>query len=438
MGILIVIIQFLASLSLLVLIHEFGHFLFARLFGMKVDKFYIFFNPGFTLYKHVSKKTGTEYGIGWLPLGGYTKIAGMIDESLDTEQMDKPAQPWEFRSHPAWHRLLVMVAGVLFNFIFALMIFVGVLYAYGHTYMPLQSVKAGMEFSEAAQKAGFHDGDILLRADTSKLLTLDQDNFRKIINAETVTVLRNGKEVVVYIPADMVEQMLKEQKGFAGYRYPFIVDSVMAGTPAALAQLRKGDEFCGVNGRRMFASDIRTTIHNNAGKVVTLEVKRGARSINVRITPSADGMVGVSIRSIAQIYPVQTRTYSLLESIPAGISNGWHTLTGYVGDMKYVFTSEGASSVGGFGSIASLYPDEFNGQAFWNITAFISLALAFMNLLPIPALDGGHVMFLLYEIIFRRKPSRNVLIKSQVIGMVLLLLLFVYANMNDLFRFLQH
>lgn len=432
------ILQLLASLSLLVVIHEFGHFFFARVFKIRVEKFYIFFNPFFTLFKFKPKNSDTEYGIGWLPLGGYTKIAGMIDESMDTDQMSKPAQPWEFRSHPAWHRLLVMVGGVLFNFILALGIYSGLSYIYGETYLPIESVKDGFEYSEVAHKAGFEDGDIPVAADGEKIITFNDKAFHQIINAKEVTVLRNGKAAKVYIPYDMMQQLMSAKQGFADYRFPFIVDSIMASSPAQAAGLQANDTVIAINGQSMYASDIRITIHNNAGKKVNMTVLRGKDTLNVAVTPAKDGMMGVFLQYVTAIYPVKTIKYNLLESIPAGIKKGVGKLTGYASDMKYVFTKEGAGSVGGFGTLAQLYPSTFNWQMFWEMTAFLSVILAFMNILPIPALDGGHILFLLYEIITRKKPSQNVLIKAQTIGMIFLFALFLYANIADIFRYLLH
>lgn len=432
----ITVIQLFASLTLLVLIHEFGHFLFARIFKIRVEKFYMFFNPFFTLFKFKPKNSDTEYGVGWLPLGGYVKIAGMIDESLDVEQMSKPAQPWEFRSHPAWHRLLVMVGGVLFNFILALAIYSGLSYVYGDKYLPIQSAKYGMQFGETAHRAGFVDGDILLKADSSSLVTFDDKTIRQVIEAKYVTVLRDGREVSIAMPFDFMQQLMRDNDRFAFYRFPFIVDALIDNSPAQAAGLMANDTVLAVNGRPMYYMDICTTIQNNASKSVNLTVLRGADTLNVDMIPDAQGHIGVYTKRLSDIFPFVTNTYSLVESVPAGIKKAVGTLASYVGDLKYLFTKEGATSVGGFGSIAQLYPSFFNFEIFWNMTAFLSIILAFMNFLPIPALDGGHIMFLVYEIVTGRKPSQKFLVKAQTIGMVLLLALMLYSNLNDLFKFL--
>ncbi len=436
MGTLIIVIQLLASLSLLVIIHEFGHFIFARLFGMRVDKFYIFFNPWFSLFKWKPKNSETEYGIGWLPLGGYTKIAGMIDESMDTEQMAKPAQPWEFRSHPAWQRLLVMLGGVLFNLLLAFVIFSGIYYVYGEKYLPMQEVTTGMQFSDAAKQAGFKDGDILLKADTTALTALDDENMRLVLNAEKVTVKRDGQTQTVTLPSDFVNSLMAEGKGFCNYRMPFVVDSVMKGAPAE-GVLRAGDEVISVSNRRLYLEDIAITLNNNPNHALVIGIIRKGDTLNTRITPNSDGKIGVYMKGPNELYNIAEKRYSLLESIPAGVGKSLKKLTGYVSDFKYVFSKEGASSVGGFGTLATLFPDTFNWYAFWNLTAFISIILAFANILPIPGLDGGHIVFLLYEMVTRRKPSQAFLIRAQMLGMALLLFIFLYANINDLFRFLN-
>ena len=433
----IITLQLLASLSLLVLIHEFGHFSFARLFHIRVEKFYIFFDIRFALFRYRPRGSETEYGIGWLPLGGYTKIAGMIDESLDTRQLETKPQPWEFRSRPAWQRLLVMAGGVLFNFLTAMVIYIGLSHHYGDHYLPVERVGTGMQFSEVAHEAGFRDGDILQSADGEKIVAFDEDNVRKIFNAKEVTVLRDGKPVVIYMPTDFVQQLMASKKGFASYRVPFVVDSVMSASPALAAGLMANDTIVKVNGRDMFADDVFITIRNNAGKEIGLGVKRGADTLALKVTPNENGQIGILVKGYAKLYQVEHAEYTLLQSVPVGLKKGWRTLTGYVSDMKYVFTPEGATSVGGFGTIAQMFPSSFNWQTFWERTAFISVILAVMNLLPIPALDGGHILFLLVEIVTGRKPSQKFLLNAQMIGMAFLLFLFFYANVADLFRFLM-
>lgn len=435
MQLLVTILQFFLSLSILVVIHEFGHFLLARLFKIRVEKFYIFFNPWFSLFKYKPKNSETTYGIGWLPLGGYVKIAGMIDESIDTEQMKRPVQDWEFRSKPAWQRFLVMIAGVTFNFLLAILIYSAISFHFGDKYIALQDVKTGMEFSPSAQKAGFQDGDILLRADDMVLEALDEESFRAIVNAERVTVLRNGKEVSLNMPDDLMQQILQEKKGFANYRIPFVVDSVIAGSRAETAGLKAKDSVISVGGSQpIFMGSCIDAFAEHKNLNLDITVMRAGVPVQLQITPDHNGKIGVYMKRITDFYPVRTKKYSFWESIPHGIQRGVKKLTGYASDMKYVFTKEGAQSMGGFISIGRLFPYPFNAEIFWEMTAYLSVILAFMNLLPIPGLDGGHIMFVLYEMITRRKPSQKTLIRAQMIGMIFLFMLIIFANMNDVFR----
>lgn len=435
MQLLVTILQFFLSLSILVVIHEFGHFLFARLFKIRVEKFYIFFNPWFSLFKYKPKNSETTYGVGWLPLGGYVKIAGMIDESMDTEQMKRPVQDWEFRSKPAWQRFLVMIAGVTFNFLLAILIYSAISFHFGDKYIALQDVKTGMEFSPAAQKAGFRDGDILLRADNLPLEAFDEEAFRAIINAERVTVLRNGKEVSLNMPDDLMQQILQEKKGFANFRIPFVVDSVIAGSRAEMAGLKANDSIISVGDSAMaYMAHCIDVFAEHKNLNLDITVMRAGVPVQLQITPDHNGKIGVYMKRITDFYPVRTKKYSFWESIPNGIQRGVKKFTGYASDMKYVFTKEGAQSMGGFISIGRLFPYPFNAEIFWEMTAYLSVILAFMNLLPIPGLDGGHIMFVLYEMITRRKPSQKTLIRAQMIGMIFLFMLIIFANMNDVFR----
>ncbi len=431
----VTVLQFFLSLSLLVVIHEFGHFIFARIFKIRVEKFFIFFNPWFSLFKYKPKNSDTTFGIGWLPLGGYVKIAGMIDESLDTEQMEHPAQEWEFRSKPAWQRFFVMIAGVTFNFILAIIIYSAISFHYGDKYIALQDVTTGMEFSPVAQKAGFQDGDILLRADDIPLVDFSEETFRAIVNAQQVTVLRNGEEVSLNMPDNLMEQLMQEKKGFANFRVPFVIDSVLAGSRAELAGLKANDSIIAIGeSPDAFMGHCIDVFAENKNLNVNVTVMRDGQPVDIEVTPDHNGKIGVYMRSITQFFPIRTKSYSFLESIPNGIQRGVKKLTGYASDMKYVFSKEGAQSMGGFITIGKLFPYPFNAEIFWEMTAYISVILAFMNLLPIPALDGGHIMFLIYEMITRRKPSQKTLIRAQTIGMILLLTLVLFANMNDVFR----
>lgn len=431
-------LQLILSLSILVLVHEFGHFLFARIFKVRVEKFYLFFDAWFALFKFKPKNSETEYGIGWLPLGGYCKISGMIDESMDKEQMAQPPKPYEFRSKPAGQRLMIMVAGVLFNFLLALFIYSMVLYTWGETYLPLKNMQHGMYYSEAFQEIGFRDGDILLKADNEDLDRLSQSNFRKVVEASNVTVLRDGVETVISIPEDMMQRFMREAKGFASpERVPMVVRKLSEkDSPAAIAGLQPGDSVVSINGQSTpLFEDVAKLLDQNKEKDITMGFYRNGVEQSVVIQPDSAGKIGVYMFGSADLYPTVTRTYGFFESFPAGVMLGINTLKGYVNDMKYVFTKEGASSLGGFGTIGSIFPSIWDWQKFWMQTAFLSIILAFMNILPIPALDGGHVMFLLYEVIARRKPSDKFLEYAQITGMFLLFALLLYANGNDIFRF---
>ena len=430
-------LQLILSLSILVIVHEFGHFLFARLFKVRVEKFYLFFDPWFSLFKFKPKNSETEYGIGWLPLGGYCKISGMIDESMDKEQLAKPPQPYEFRSKPAGQRLLIMVGGVLFNFILALFIYSMVLFYWGDTYLPLKNMKMGMNYSETFQNVGFHDGDILLKADTTTLERFDENTARLVMEARNVTVLREGKEVVIPMPGDMMQRLLRDKKGFAGLRFPMVVkDLPIKDAPAVVAGLQPGDSIVSVNGvATPTFDDVAVSLYAHKGTPLTLGFYRNNQRDSLTITPDTLGKIGVAVFLPTELYEMKKVSYGFFASFPAGIEKGVRSLTGYVNDMKYVFTKEGASSLGGFGSIGNLFAPVWDWQLFWERSAWLSLILAFMNILPIPALDGGHVMFLLYEVITRRKPSDKFLEYAQVTGMAILLLLLIYANGNDLLRF---
>lgn len=430
-------LQLILSLSILVLVHEFGHFIFARIFKVRVEKFYLFFDPWFSIFKFKPKNSDTEYGMGWLPLGGYCKISGMIDESMDKEAMAQPAKPYEFRSKSAGQRLMIMVAGVLFNFLLALFIYSMVLFTWGDTFLPLKNVKAGMDYSETFHNVGFRDGDVLLRADDTELERFGEDCFRHVLNAQTVTVLRDGVETVIPIPEDMAQRVMRDKKGFASYRFPMVVRELAEGqSPAADAGLQPKDSIVSINGTPTPSFyDVGEILAQNKDKEITVGFYRAGVPLTVTLHTDTTGKMGVYTVSPFEMYPTVTRKYGFFESFPAGVMLGVNTLKGYVSDMKYVFTKEGASSLGGFGTIGSLFPAEWNWQAFWMKTAFLSIILAFMNILPIPALDGGHVMFLLYEVIARRKPSDKFLEYAQITGMFLLFALLIYANGNDLIRF---
>ena len=436
--------QLIMSLSLLVIIHEGGHFFFSRLFKVRVEKFYIFFNPWFSLFKFKPKNSETEYGIGWVPLGGYVKIAGMIDESMDTEQMQQPVQPWEFRAKPAWQRLLIMVGGVVMNFILALFIYSMILFTWGDSYTPLENMTHGMKFNEQAQKIGFRDGDILLRADDVKLDRFGVDMLREIADARTVTVLRNGQEKEVFMPEITLLDIAKSDPMFVTQLIPNVIDSVLPTGAFAKMGIQKGDSIIAMNGKEITSwnsfleslASLKADAESNNKQVADFSMVYSRAGVHDTISVTTDSDFKVGAAPLIPDYKAYTKTFNFFESFPAGIELGVNTLKGYVNDMKYVFTAEGAKSVGGFGTIGSIFPAQWDWYRFWNMTAFLSIILAFMNILPIPALDGGHVLFLLYEIIARRKPSDKFLERAQMVGMFLLFALLIWANFNDVLRFI--
>lgn len=437
-------LQLILSLSLLVIIHEGGHFFFARLFKIRVEKFYIFFDPWFSLFKYKPKNSDTEYGVGWLPLGGYCKISGMIDESMDTEQMKQPAQPWEFRSKPAWQRLLVMVGGVLMNFLLALLIYSMILFTWGDRYTALSDMTMGMKFNEHAQEIGFRDGDILKSADGQELTRFNMDMIRSIVEAREVTVLRQGEEKKILLPELSLLDVAKEDPMFVDVFYPNVVDSVFPDGGFAKAGIQKGDSLIAFDGKEMTswnefldnmaALKVKAELEKKVSAAFTLVYSRAG--VRDTVDVQTDDKFKVAVMGGLVNYKQRTLTYGFFDSFPAGVALGVNTLKGYVNDMKYVFTKEGAKSVGGFATIGSIFPKVWDWQRFWEMTAFLSIILAFMNILPIPALDGGHVLFLLYEIIARRKPSDKFLEYAQIVGMFLLFGLLIWANFNDVLRFL--
>ena len=445
--------QLIVAFAILVIIHEFGHYIFSRIFGVKVEKFYLFFNPWFTIYKYKPKKPApkpgeeekmtwrdTEYGIGWVPLGGYCKIAGMIDESMDTEQMKQPAKPWEFRSKPAWQRLLIMVGGVLFNFILAIIIYTGIVFAWGEKYIPFRNATEGMMYSETAHKVGFVDGDIPLAADGKELTYYSGDELLKMLDAKVVTVLRNKCDTVnINIPDGFIFTANKEaEEGnlFMAYRLPVVISDLQPGMGAVKAGLMKSDSIVSINGVSTPSFDIfKAELDKNPDKDVTIGFVRNGKPMESKVAVDAAGKIGIMLTPLTDIYRTVTREYSIFASIPRGIELGVEKLTSYVSQMKYVFTREGAKNLGGFGAIGNIFPESWNWEQFWSITAFLSVILAFMNILPIPALDGGHVLFLLVEIITRRQPSEKFLEYAQMAGMAFLFALLLFANGNDIYRF---
>ena len=465
---LVKIIEFFLSLGLLVMIHELGHYTFSRLFGVWVEKFYLFFNPWLTIAKWKPGKyfkwfshgnemavmedsdpnenkaswRATEYGIGWLPLGGYCSIAGMIDESMNTEAMKQPAKPHEFRSKPAWQRLLIMLGGVLFNFLLAIIIYAGIAYAVGEKYVKFADATEGVAFCDSAHKVGFVDGDIPIMADGMILDHPNAEELQAILTAQRVTVLRNQHDtVVINLPKDFIFQVnsdAENQQPFMVYRIPTIVDQVQPRMGAEKARLQPGDRMLAVNG--VATPDVISfseELGKNKGKEVSIQYERGGRVLTASNVPiDNNGMVGIQkVIDPAKIFNATIIHYNLLQSVPRGIQMGWDKMVNYVKQLKLIFTPQGAQSLGGFGTIGSIFPPSWNWLDFWNITAFISVILAVMNILPIPALDGGHVMFLLFEIITGKQPSLKFMEKAQMVGMALLIALLLFANGNDIYRF---
>ena len=447
-------LQLMLSFSILVLLHEGGHFFFSKLFGVRVEKFYLFFDPWFHLFEFKPKNSETRYGIGWLPLGGYCKISGMIDESFDTEQMQKPAEPWEFRSKPAWQRLLIMIGGVLVNFLPALFLYAMCLFTWGDDYVKPKDMPLGMKFNKEAKALGFQDRDILVGTDQGEFKKFGADMFREMATAREAYVIRDGKQVSIAMPGDLdLLNMFKSTPPFMTQFIEARVDSVLTGSLAEHMGFRKGDIITSLNGKRITSfNDFQYEVgriddvldyaktHQDSLKALTVAVTlaRQAGEQTCKLTRKGVLKDDLKFGYMPQL-PADKVThieYGFFESFPAGIKYGCNVLSGYVGDMKYIFSAEGAKSLGGFGAIGSMFPDVWNWHKFWLMTAFLSIILAFMNILPIPALDGGHVLFLLYEMITRRKPSENFMIRAEYIGIGILMLLMVVANLNDVLRWI--
>lgn len=451
---LIKLLQFMLAISILVLLHEGGHFFFSKLFGVRVEKFFLFFDPWFHLFQFKPRKSDTTYGIGWLPLGGYCKIAGMIDESFDTDQMQKPAEPWEFRSKPAWQRLLIMIGGVLVNFLLALFLYAMCLFTWGDDYVKPKDMPLGMKFNKEAKALGFQDRDILVGTDLGEFKKFGADMFREMATAHKAYVIRDGKQVSIDMPGDLdLLDMFKSTPPFMTQFIEARVDSVLSGSLAEHMGFRKGDIITSLNGKRITSfNDFQYEVgriedvldyaktHQDSLKALTVTVTlaRQAGEQTCKLTRKGVLKDDLKFGYMPQL-PADKVThieYGFFESFPAGIKYGCNVLSGYVGDMKYIFSAEGAKSLGGFGAIGSMFPDVWNWHKFWLMTAFLSIILAFMNILPIPALDGGHVLFLLYEMITRRKPSENFMIRAEYIGIGILMLLMVVANLNDVLRWI--
>lgn len=483
-------LQLIISLSVLVVVHEFGHYLFARLFGVRVDKFYMFFNYKFSIFRakkidgkwqvkffaknppdnwvqalnpdgtpKVNKKgkpvmvegdpanlpegdwrrypETTEWGIGWIPFGGYCSIVGMVDETTSVGQLSAEPQPWEFRSKKAWQRLLMIAGGVLFNFVFAMIIYAMLLFKNGEEYLPVENATLGYDYCQTALDHGFQKGDKILTIDGVKPEDAKDVVEMLIIEGKrNVVVDRNGEQVAMNMTADLGKKMLEaEEKGFMSPRIPFVVDDFASENAAARKALQIGDSVVGVNSiENGDAQEIMQEITANAGKPIALKFYRDGNLMTDSLTPNSDGKIGAQLRHPYKIFKTEKIHYGFFASFPAGIRMGWETLVSYVKQFRLVFTKAGAKSLGGFGAIGNLFPKTWDWTIFWSMTALLSVILAFMNILPIPVLDGGYIMFILYELLTGKKPSDKAMELLLNIGMILLLMLLVYANGNDIVR----
>ena len=458
MDIVVKIAQLVLALSLLVLIHEMGHFLFARLFKIRVDKFYLFFNPSFSIVR-TKKFNGrwnfsffssappveweqypenTEYGVGWLPMGGYCKIAGMIDESMDKEQMKEPPQSWEFRTKAAWKRLLVMVGGVLFNIIFGFLVYAGILYTWGDTYLANDDVVYGVQVSSLAQEMGFRNGDKVLYLDDEEVTRFSDIQMTMMRNrSEKVTILRENDTLSLTIDEKFLPMMLRDTELLFDIRTPFVIESIPDTSHNVRSGLREGDRIVGIDSIPMYiVQDIQEALQIKKNKMIMASVLRGGDTLQIPLSIDADGKVGISLQSLDHHFDLTTQEYGFLTAVPAGIKKGAQTIRNYWKELGLIFSpkTEAYKNVGSFITIGKIFPSDWDWFRFWNITAFLSIMLAVLNVLPIPALDGGHIVFVVYEMITGRKPSDKILEYAQVVGMFIILAIMVLAFGNDIYR----
>ncbi len=434
--------QLFLSLSLLIVLHELGHFIPAKWFNTRVEKFYLFFDPYFSLFKY--KKGDTEYGIGWLPLGGYVKISGMIDESMDTEQMAGPPQPWEFRSKPTWQRLIIMLGGVTVNFLLGFLIYGLVLWSYGESFLPNQNVEYGIATDSLAQELGLQDGDKIVKVGEADFDRFIPSTIRKEIvlnSANSIEVIRDGRTTILPIDERFIGVLgSNANKGFRLIepRTPFVIGGLEKGYPAAKAGLLEGDKVISYNGTATpYFMDFFNIAKGNPNATVDVEAIRGGDTLSFEIVTSADGKIGAQRYGLGHFFDFERREYTLGEALPAGFWKGVNFLSSQFKGFGQMFAGKVkmTESLGGFGTFTQLFPKKWGEwERFWNTTALISLILAFMNLLPIPALDGGHVMFLLYEMITGRKPSDKFMEYATIAGFVFVLSLVLLANGLDVYR----
>lgn len=437
MEILVKAAQLLLSLSILVVFHEFGHFIAAKIFKTRVEKFYLFFNPWFALFKFQYKET--EYGLGWLPLGGYVKISGMIDESMDKEQMKQPPQPFEFRSKPAWQRLIIMLGGVFVNILLAIGIYIIMLFSWGEQYLPTAEVKYGITVDSLAYDMGLRNGDKIVSVDNKAVEEFHKIPSHIIIEeAQTIQVMRDGQLMDLQIPKGFLNRMVHHRNpDFIGIRYPFIAGAFTDDSPAKEAGLQLDDQIIGINDATVYYFDeFRQEIQNYKGQQVSLTIIRQGDTLSKTVNVAPEGVIGVYPQNPSSFFSLKEKQYSLIQAIPAGTVKAFDGVSSYIKQIRLLFSKEvkAYESIGGFITIGSIFPSTWDWQSFWGLTAFLSIMLAILNILPIPALDGGHVMFLFYEIIARRKPSDKFLEYSQIVGMVILFGLLIFANGNDIIR----
>ena len=443
MEILIKAAQLLMSLSILVVLHELGHFIPAKLFKTRVEKFYLFFDPWFSVVK---KKIGdTEYGIGWLPLGGYVKISGMIDESMDKEQMEKPAEPWEFRSKPAWQRLIIMLGGVTVNLLLGMFIYSMTLFFYGDKYLPNENLSDGVWcVSEMASELGFENGDKFIAADGEPIERFS-DVLEKIILSETITVERKGLSVDIEMPLDVIEKFLDNKNQLLFYpRIPAMVSAVTESSNAEKAGLQQKDLLVQINDVNIkYFDQLSYELNKLKDQEITLVVNRDGKDFLIKANVDSNGKLGFmpanfSIEQLEDLgyYNLQKASFNFLESFPAGYKKALKKLNSYIDQFALILNPDSGAykGMGGFGAIGSMFPATWDWERFWNLTAFLSLMLAFMNILPIPALDGGHVVFLVYEMIVGKPAPEKVMEYAQTVGMLLLLSLLIFANGNDILK----
>lgn len=438
MEILVKVAELILSLSILVISHEFGHFLAARVFKTRVEKFYLFFDPWFSLFKF--KKGDTEYGVGWLPLGGYVKISGMIDESMDKEQMKQPAQPWEFRAKPAWQRLIIMLGGVTVNIILAVLIYIMIAGVFGEKYLPNSEARFGIAVDSLGYELGLRGGDKVLTVNNKPV-----EDFGSIVpsiileEAKTVEVERNGIKTEVRVPAGMIKKIINSEKAnIVTPRIPMIVDSIPSNSPNINAGFKKNDKIIGVNDSLFgFHDQFKAMAKMNAGKKVDLKVLRGNDTVSLPVSINDKGEVGIFIQAdYTKWFNIASHHYNFFQAIPHGFKMTGKKVKEYWQQLGLIFNKDvrGYENVGGFVTMGKIMPYPWDWEAFWKLTAFLSIMLAILNILPIPALDGGHVLFLLVEVVSGRKPSEKFLEYAQIVGMVILFALLIFANGNDIVK----